>query len=97
MATERVYLYWVRRFITFHEKRHPKEMGKEEIEVFLRHLAVNRKVSPSTQNAALASILYLYKKVLDVDLPWMDDVVHRGALGARSPLDVGSHHPAKQA
>jgi hypothetical protein len=69
-------------------------MGKEEIEAFLTHLAVNRKGSPSTQNVALVSILYLYKKVLGVDLPWMDDVVHRGALGARSPLDIGSHPPS---
>jgi len=75
VATDRVYLHWVRRFIFFHAKKHPKEMGKEQIEAFLTHLAVNRKVSPSTQNVALASILYLYKKVLNVDLPWMDDVV----------------------
>lgn len=75
MATERAYLHWVRRFILFHGKRHPKDMGKEEVEAFLTHLAVNRKVAPSTQNVALASILYLYNKVFDLDLPWLDDVV----------------------
>ncbi len=75
MATERSYVHWVRRFILFHGKKHPKTMGKEEIEAFLTHLAVDRRVSPSTQNVALAAILYLYTKVLGIDLPWMDDVV----------------------
>lgn len=75
MATERVYLHWVRRFILFHGKRHPDVMGKKEIEGFLTHLAVNRQVAPSTQNVALAAILFLYSKVLVVELPWLDEVV----------------------
>jgi site-specific recombinase XerD len=65
----------VRRFILFHGKRHPRTMGKPEVEAFLTHLAVQRKVSPSTQNQALAAILFLYLKVLGIELPWLDDVV----------------------
>ena len=75
IATERVYLYWVKRFILFHGKRHPVSMGKEEVEAFLTHLAVKSGVSASTQNVALASVLFLYIKVLVIELPWMDDVV----------------------
>ena len=75
LATERNYLRWVQRFIIFHGKRHPEQMGKEEIEAFLTYLAVRRAVSPSTQNQALQALLFLYRHVLDVDLPWLDDVV----------------------
>ena len=66
---------WARRFILFHDKRHPQEMGGAEVEAFLTHLAVDRQVSASTQNQAKAAILYLYKQVLGVDLPWLDGVV----------------------
>jgi len=69
IATEKVYLHWVKRFILFHGKRHPESMGKGEVECFLTHLAVNRGVSPSTQNVALAAILFLYTKVLNMELP----------------------------
>jgi len=75
IATERVYLHWVRRFILFNGKQHPDSMGKMEVERFLTHLAVNRCVAPSTQNVALAAILFLYTKVLEMELPWLDDVV----------------------
>lgn len=75
LATERNYLQWVRRFILFHGKQHPRTMGKPEVEAFLTHLAAQRKVSPSTQNQALAAILFLYQKVLGIELPWLDDVV----------------------
>ena len=74
-ATEKSYLDWVKRFILFHGKRHPAEMGKHEIEAFLTHLAVNRAVSPATQNQALQALLFLYKQVFEVELPWLDDVV----------------------
>lgn len=74
-ATERNYVRWVQRFILFHGKRHPDQMGKEEIETFLTYLAVRRTVSPSTQNQALQAILFLYRNVLEVDLPWPDDVI----------------------
>lgn len=75
MATEKANLGWARRYILFHDKRHPSEMGKCEIESFLTHLAVNRLVAPSTQNQALQALLFLYKNVLDTDMAWTDDVV----------------------
>jgi len=75
LRTEQSYIYWIRYFIRFHKKRHPSEMGGPEVEAFLTHLAVDRKVSPSTQNQALSAILYLYKQVLKIELPWLDNVV----------------------
>jgi integron integrase len=74
--TERAYVGWVRRFIIFHGKRHPSEMGGAEVTEFLTSLAVDRRVSASTQNQALAAILFLYKDVLDRDLPWLRSVIH---------------------
>ncbi len=73
--TEETYLYWIRRFIAFNCNRHPRELGECEIQQFLTHLALQCRVSASTQNQALSAILFLYKKVLDVDLPWMSDIV----------------------
>lgn len=64
IRTEEVYVDWIRRFILFHDKRHPKEMGAPEIEAFLTHLAVNQNVAASTQNQAFSAILFLYKDVL---------------------------------
>ena len=69
--TEQVYIAWVRRFIFFHEKRHPMAMGPDEIRSFLTALAVRGKVSASTQNQALAAILFLYRRVLGVELTWV--------------------------
>ena len=75
IRTEEAYIDWARRFILFHDKRHPQDMGAAEVGVFLTHLAVDRQVSASTQNQAKAALLYLYKQVLGVDLPWLDEVV----------------------
>lgn len=75
MATERAYVNWIRRYILFHRKRHPAEMGKPELEAFLSHLAVERRVAPSTQNQALQAILFLYTQVLEQELPWLDSVI----------------------
>ncbi|MGB7422332.1 MAG: integron integrase [Comamonas sp.] len=75
IRTEQAYLDWARRFILYHNKRHPQEMGAREVEAFLSHLAVDRQVSASTQNQAKAAILYLYRQVLAVELPWLDEVV----------------------
>ena len=75
IRTEQAYIDWARRFIVYHGKRHPQDMGAAEVEAFLSHLAVDRQVSASTQNQAKAAILYLYKQVLGVDLPWLDEVV----------------------
>jgi integron integrase len=66
--TEQAYLDWMRRFILFHNKRHPREMGAEEIQAFLLHLAHERNVSASTQNQALSAILFLYRQVIHKDL-----------------------------
>ncbi|MCU7918726.1 MAG: integron integrase [Candidatus Thiodiazotropha sp. (ex Epidulcina cf. delphinae)] len=74
IRTEQAYVDWIRRFILFHDKRHPIEMEKAEIEAFLSHLAVNRNVAASTQNQALSALLFLYREALERDLPWLDNV-----------------------
>jgi integron integrase len=75
-STERTYCAWIRRFILFHGKRHPADLGAPEVRRFLSWLATDAKVSASTQNQALAAILFLYREVLEVDLPWIDNIVH---------------------
>lgn len=84
VRTERAYVDWIKRFILFHGKRHPNEMGRAEIEAFLTDLAVMRNVSAATQNQALAALLFLYREVLGLDQPWMDDIV-RAKKPARLP------------
>lgn len=74
--TEEAYVGWVKRFIFFHGKRHPAEMGEGEISSFLAHLAVAKKVSASTQNQALGALLFLYQHVLNQRVGWIDKVVH---------------------
>lgn len=74
IRTEEAYSSWIKRYIYFHKKRHPKDMGVKEIKEFLTYLAVHRKVSASTQNQAFNALLFLYKKVLEIDLPKIDDV-----------------------
>lgn len=74
IRTEEAYLQWVRRFILFHDKKHPADMGAPELEAFLTHLAVVRNVAASTQSQALSAILFLYREVLKQDLPWLDGV-----------------------
>jgi integron integrase len=73
--TEKAYVQWTRRFVVFHGMRHPEEMGAAEVTAFLSSLASNERVSASTQNQALAGLLFLYRHVLDVDLPWLDEMV----------------------
>jgi len=75
IRTEEVYVDWARRFILFHGKKHPQNMGGKEIEAFLSHLAVERNVAASTQAQAKAALLFLYKEVLDIDLPWLDEII----------------------
>ena len=74
LSTEKVYLYWVRFFIRWHGVRHPRDMGAPEVESFLSMLANERKVSASTHNQALSALLFLYREVLTVELPWMDGI-----------------------
>src|SRR3989304_1544106 len=77
--TEQTYVEWAKRFILFHHKRHPKDMGAPEVEAFLTHLALERKVAASTQNQALSALLFLYREVLHQPLASVD------AVRARKP------------
>jgi integron integrase len=72
--TEQAYLHWIRRYVKFHHRRHPRQMGAPELESFLTHLAVDCHVSASTQNQSLQALLFLYRQVLGVDLPWLENV-----------------------
>jgi len=83
--TETQYLQWIKRFIFFHGKRHPGEMGAAEVEAFLTHLAVDGGVAAATQNQALSALLFLYRDVLGVSLPWLDNVT-RAKKPRRLPL-----------
>ncbi len=76
IRTEHTYCEWIKRYIFFHNKRHPSEMGAPEIESFLTYLASKRKVSASTQNVALSALLFLYREVLQVELPRLEDFEH---------------------
>lgn len=83
--TEESYTHWIKRFILFNQKRHPSEMGGPEVEAFLSSLAVERNVAASTQKQALAAILFLYKEVLAMDLPWLDGIT-RAKQRVRVPV-----------
>lgn len=74
IRTEDAYVDWTRRFILFHGKRHPRDLGPEDITAFLTHLAVKRQVAPSTQNQAKSALLFMYREVLQLHLPWLDEV-----------------------
>jgi integron integrase len=73
--TEQQYVAWIRRFILYNDKRHPADMSAPEVSRYLSHLAVERRVSASTQNQALAAILFLYRQVLEIQLPWLDNII----------------------
>ena len=83
--TEKSYVAWIRRYILFHGKRHPAEMGAAEVTQFLSALAVQGNVAASTQNQALSALLFLYRHVLEVELPWLDSVV-RAKQSERLPV-----------
>ncbi|MDP2810220.1 MAG: integron integrase [Rhodocyclaceae bacterium] len=84
LRTEKSYAHWIRRFILFHDKRHPTDMGAAEVEAFLTSLAVDRNVAAATQNLALSAILFLYREVLEMPLPWLDGI-ERAKKPARLP------------
>jgi len=88
LRTEQSYLHWIKRFILFHGKRHPRDMGATEVEAFLTALAVESKVAAATQNLALAALLFLYRDILGVDLPWLDGVT-RAKKPERLPVVLG--------
>ena len=74
LRTEHAYLRWLQRYIAFHAPRHPRELGAAGVEQFLTHLAVGRRVGAATQSQALQALLFLYRHVLGVELPWLDNV-----------------------
>lgn len=102
-GTGETYWKWIRQFIGFNNRRHPRELGAKEIQAFLNYLAVERRVSASTQNQALSALLFLYRYVLEIELPWMDDIVRakrpvrvpvvltRGEVGAILSAMSGKH------
>ncbi len=85
LRTEHAYLQWLRRYLAFHNRRHPRELGAPEVEQFLTHLAVHRKVSAATQNQALQALLFLYRHVLEIELPWLNEVT-RASHSKRLPV-----------
>lgn len=74
LRTERAYVRWVRGFVHFHGRRHPRDLGAIEVEAFLQWLASDRGVAPSTHNQALSALLFLYREVLGVQLPWLNEI-----------------------
>ncbi len=85
LKTEKSYVYYIRDFILFHNKRHPKEMGADEIRTYLTHLAVRQNVAASTQNVALSALLFLYRHVLQIELPYIDNI-ERAKTPERVPV-----------
>jgi len=85
IRTEQTYIHWIKRFIIFHKKRHPLEMGKDEVREFLSHLASELNVARATQNLALQSVLFLYREVLNKDLTHIDNI-ERAKKEARIPI-----------
>jgi integrase len=79
IRTEATYVDWIKRYIYFHDKRHPKDLGAQDVEAFLTHLAVEGKVSASTQSQAKSALLFLYREVLEIQLPWLDNVTQAKA------------------
>jgi hypothetical protein len=90
IRTEKAYVSWIRRYIYFHNKRHPKEMGRAEIETFLTDLAVNGNISASTQNQAFNALLFLYKQVVNIQVFDQVDALRakkpQGAVSMGSPI-----------
>ena len=85
IRTEQAYVDWIRRFILFFGKQHPRELGAAEVEQFLTHLAVEGNVAASTQSQAKSALLFLYREVLDNELPWLDNV-ERAKVPKRLPV-----------
>jgi integron integrase len=79
IRTEHTYVDWIKRYILFHGKRHPKDMAARDVEAFLTHLAVQGRVAASTQNQAKSAILFLYREVLEIQLSWLDNVTQAKA------------------
>ena len=74
LRTEQAYIQWIRRYILFHDKRHPREMAETEIRSFISHLVVERDITASTQTVALSALLFLYRDVLKRELPYVSNI-----------------------
>ena len=74
IRTEETYVDWIRRFVLHFGKRHPRELGAHHVEAFLSDLAVTRRVAASTQNQTKAALLFLYREVLEFELPWLEEI-----------------------
>ncbi len=85
LRTEDTYVHWIKRFIYFQSKRHPRDLGEAEVTAFLNHLARDRGVAAATQNQALSALLFLYREVLGTPLAWLD-----GLDRAKRPVRVPS-------
>jgi integron integrase len=85
LRTEAAYVDWIKKYIFFHNKRHPSQMGAPELDQFLNHLAVQKKVAASTQNQALSALVFLYRQVLRQDFDWLDNL-ERAKKPARLPV-----------
>ncbi len=94
LRTERAYLAWIRRFVAANGRRHPRELGAPEVEAFLTMLAVRDQVAPATQNQALSALLFLYREVLAIQLPWMEDI-QRAKSTRRLPVVLTSDEVAR--
>ena len=94
LRTEESYLHWIRAFIRFHGRRHPRELGGEQVEAFLMWLANERNVAVSTHRQALSALLFLYQKVLGLDLPWMQSI-GRPQRKARLPVVLSADAVAR--
>lgn len=85
LSTERAYVYYIKQFILFHQKRHPREMGSAEVQAYLTHLAVRKQVAASTQNTAFSALLFLFREVLRQEMPDLDGIP-RARRPARLPV-----------
>ena len=94
IRTEKIYVDWIRRFILANQKRHPRDMGASEVEWFLTELAVKGNVAASTQNQALSALLFLYREVLGLDLPWMENI-RRAKRPERLPVVLSTDEVAR--
>ena len=94
LRTEQAYVFWVRRYIRFHELKHPRTLGVRDVERFLIDLATVRKVAASTHKQALCAVLFLYREVLDIDMPWMQQI-GRPAERVRVPVVLSRDETAR--
>jgi integron integrase len=94
LRTEQAYCDWIRRFIIFHDKRHPSGLGAAEVEAFLTSLAVQGQVAASTQNQAKSALLFLYREVLGTELPWLDGI-QKAKAPTRLPVVLAHEEVAR--